>query len=124
MTQFQEQKRFSARPSKSYWIQASDEEDEEFIEAAYIPFEQVDTPTRHKHIRNFHRSQDYDSIKKQFEGRLFEDNKFPASNRLLSDNGQGQIIHYFISEMEHEELFKISCFKWFQHFRTNWHKIK
>ena len=40
MTQFQEQKRFSARPSKSYWIQASDEEDEEFIEAAYIPFEQ------------------------------------------------------------------------------------
>ena len=95
MTQFQEQKRFSARPSKSYWIQASEEEDEDFIEAAYIPSEQVNTPSRHKHIRNFHRSQDYDSLKKQFEGRLFEDNKFPATNQLLSDNGQGQIIHYF-----------------------------
>ena len=95
LSKFNEQRGNPVRPSKSYFIPKSDEKNE----AAYTPSDQVDAPRR-KHVstvkvQNFHRSQDYNSLKRQLGGRLFEDEKFPASNRLLSDNGQGQIIHYF-----------------------------
>jgi len=95
MNKFNEQKGNPARQSKSYLIPRSDEKDE----AAYTPSDQVDAPKNkyvsHVRVKNFHKSQDYHSLKKRLGGHLFEDDKFPASNRLLSDNGQGQIIHYF-----------------------------
>ena len=75
------------RPSNSYYFPKSDEKDE--VDA---PRNKQDTSIRYK---NFDKVQDFKSIKKHLGSRLFEDEKFPASNRLLSDNGQGQIIHYF-----------------------------
>ena len=95
MSKFNEHRENIDRPTKSYKISPSDEKDE----AAYTPSDQVDAP-RQMHVttirvKNFHKSQDYHSLKKRLGGHLFEDDKFPASNRLLSDNGQGQIIHYF-----------------------------
>eukprot|EP00092_Neocalanus_flemingeri_P057334 GFUD01068124.1.p1 GENE.GFUD01068124.1~~GFUD01068124.1.p1 ORF type:complete len:866 (-),score=218.50 GFUD01068124.1:2289-4886(-) len=50
-------------------------------------------------IKNLYSDQDYhDLVKKsQARGELFEDSRFPANNRLLTDNGGGQnfVISYF-----------------------------
>ncbi len=41
------------------------------------------------------KGQDYDSIKRECRGRLFEDPAFPASNRLLVDDNSNYVISYF-----------------------------
>ena len=49
-------------------------------------------------IRPLHSSQDYKKLRDKLRssGRLFEDDKFPADNRLLTDNAAGgNIVHYF-----------------------------
>ena len=87
MNRFKELRGNPIRSSNSYCFPKSDERDE--VDA---PRNKQGTSIRYK---NFDKRQDFKSIKKHLGSRLFEDEKFPASNRLLSDNGQGQIIHYF-----------------------------
>ena len=40
-------------------------------------------------------NQDFDSLKSQCRGRLFEDPAFPASNRLLVDGNSNYVVSYF-----------------------------
>ena len=95
MSKFMEKRVNPIRPTKSYLISPTEEKDK----AAFTPTDQVDAPIQ-KHvsapvIKNFHKSQDYRKLKESLGRHLFEDDKFPASNKLLSDDGQGQVFHYF-----------------------------
>ena len=90
-----------AKQRHSYFVPKQEEKDE----AAYVPSDIRDLQKHYPKnvntmkIKNFHRSQDYKTIARSLQnsGRLFEDDKFPADNRQLSDNvgGNNYIVHYF-----------------------------
>jgi len=94
MNNFVEQRGDFQKPRHSYYVPQDDDK-------AYIPSEEKERHDRVPRnpnvmaIKNFHRDQDYKTLKRSLRGRLFEDDKFPASNRLLTDQAGGQIIHYF-----------------------------
>ena len=92
MEKFEEQCENTTKLSKSYFIPSSDENDEDFIEATYVPPSELVNVPRQRHastplIKKFHKSQDYEYLKKHLcTGEyLFEDEKFPASKTLLKE---------------------------------------
>ena len=48
-------------------------------------------------VTPFHSTQEYEKLRDEWRGsgRLFEDDTFPADNRLLTDDSNGNISHYF-----------------------------
>ncbi len=80
----------------SYFVQKDGTGDESSTPSDYKEIEKS-APRNVMKIRNFDRYQDYKTLKKNLlsRGQIFEDDKFPAHNSMLSDTGGGN--HYIMS---------------------------
>ena len=93
----------------SYFLQSDDTEDEASTPSDFKEIKK-DVPKNIKKIRNFGRSQDYKTLKNKLlsHGQLFEDDKFPADNSLLSDSGG----NFYIRNQHGKMLVKLAEIKW------------
>ena len=96
MDKFQERKSVVDKPRQSFVVPHDDN-----VEARAEHLDQRSPKPNHRgqtKVRPLHPSQDYKKLRDKLRssGRLFEDDKFPADNRLLTDNAAGgNIVHYF-----------------------------
>ena len=97
MNHFQEKAHFQERLGNkhninrhSYFVQRDDTGDEASTPSDYKEIEKS-APSNVMKIKNFDRYQDYKTLKKNLlsRGQIFEDDKFPAHNSMLSDTGGG-----------------------------------
>ena len=93
----------------SYILQSDNSEDEASTPSDFKEIKK-DVPRNVMKVRNFDRSQDYKTLKNKFlsRGQLFEDDKFPADNSLLSDNGG----KYYIKNKHGKVEVKSAEIKW------------